>query len=277
MKLSLMTLGCPAWDLETICRQASAFGYDGIDFRGIQDQIDITRLAAFTTGVSQTARLLGEHGLVASGISSSIQVCSAERRAECLDEARRTIEVAMALGNANIRIFGEGRIDTNGHAAAATVGAECVRAILALPGAERLNWNFETHDHWIKSADCRLLLDVVADPAFGVAWDVGHTRRIGGETPDQTLAAIGDRLKYVHLKDALRAKGHPKAMTDGWRYVLPGQGELHLEEAITVLHQRGYDGWLMFEHEKRWHPELEEPEIAFPAFVQWANSIFAQW
>ncbi|MDB5328800.1 MAG: Xylose isomerase domain protein barrel [Phycisphaerales bacterium] len=79
-------------------------------------------------------------------------------------------------------------------------------------------------------------------------------------------------MHYVHLKDAVPAQGHAHAMADGWRYVLPGEGTLALGEAVAVLSDQGYDGWLVFEHEKRWHPELEEPDVAFPAFVRWAKA-----
>jgi sugar phosphate isomerase/epimerase len=62
-------------------------------------------------------------------------------------------------------------------------------------------------------------------------------------------------------------------MQDGWRYVFPGQGQLPLAEAIQLLKADGYDGWLVFEHEKRWHPILPEPEEAFPAFAKWVDSL----
>jgi sugar phosphate isomerase/epimerase len=57
--------------------------------------------------------------------------------------------------------------------------------------------------------------------------------------------------------------------------VLPGEGQLPLAESIALLHASGYDGWLQFEHEKRWHPELLEPEVAFPAFTAWARKLVA--
>jgi len=33
---------------------------------------------------------------------------------------------------------------------------------------------------------------------------------------------------------------------------------------LDVLRRGGYDGWLVAEWEKRWHPEIEEPEVALP-------------
>ncbi len=90
--------------------------------------------------------------------------------------------------------------------------------ILALDGAQDLYWLFETHDLWIKAEDCRLLLDHIPDPAFGALWDIGHTARVGGETPQQSYDAIGPRIGYTHIKDAVYNPDHPEAMADGWRY-----------------------------------------------------------
>ena len=272
MKLSITTLACPDWSLATVCEKAREYGYDGVDFRGLGESLDVTTMPEFTTGVSATARMLADHGLAVSGLSSGIRVCDVERRAACVEEARRTIGVALALGATDVRVFGEGRPDRDGYAAAAGGGVECVREILALPDAGRLRWNFETHDHWTRSTDCRRLLDAIVDPPFGAAWDVCHTVRVAGESASQTLDALGDRLRYVHVKDAARTPG-PATMADGWRYVLPGTGEIALDRAVAALRRHDYDGWLMFEHEKRWHPELEEPEVALPAFVRWAEAV----
>ena len=88
-------------------------------------------------------------------------------------------------------------------------------------------------------------------------------------------------MGYTHVKDAVFDPSHPQAMrekfedgeTFGWRYVLPGTGDLPLAQSIALLKAGGYDGWLMCEHEKVWHPELVEPEVIFPAFVQWAKAL----
>lgn len=263
MNLSFTTLGCPQWDLDTIIRRAAESGYAAVDFRGVQETLDVTTLPAFTTGVAETKRKLADAGLAVSGISSSIQVCQAGKYAANRDEARRTIAVATALECPNVRIFG-GKIDLAQRLAAAESGRKCVEAILALDGARDLHWLFETHDHWIRKADCQLLLDRIPNPEFGVLWDIEHTV-LGGETPAETYAAHGQRIGYTHFKDAVRdSQGE-------WHGVLPGTGELPLAEAVRVLKAGGYTGYLVFEHEKRWQPSLPEPEVALPAFVRWAR------
>ena len=37
-----------------------------------------------------------------------------------------------------------------------------------------------------------------------------------------------------------------------------------MRESLAALRAAGYDGWLTVEWEKRWHPELAEPEVALP-------------
>ncbi len=54
MKISFTTLGCPDWDLDDICVRVG--DYDGVDFRGLKETMDITQLLAFTSGVAETRR-----------------------------------------------------------------------------------------------------------------------------------------------------------------------------------------------------------------------------
>ncbi|MEO8612412.1 MAG: sugar phosphate isomerase/epimerase family protein [Chloroflexota bacterium] len=275
MKIAFMTLGCPNWNLNTICQRGREYGFDGVDFRGYLDEIDITKLPMFTTQADETRKRLNDAGLEVSAISTSIKVCSADDRAKNLDEARRTIEVSNKMGSTNVRVFGGGDLQKSTQAELAKVGLDCMRAILELDGASGLHWLFETHDNWIKASDCKLLLDNIDNPAFGALWDMGHTARVGGETPEQSYAAIGPRIGYTHVKDAVHDPHHEWAMDDGWHYVLPGEGQLPLAEAIRVLQSHGYDGWILFEQEKRWHPNLAEPEVAFPAFVKWIRPLLS--
>ncbi len=273
MKISFMTLGCPNWDLNTICKRGREYGYEGVDFRGYLDEIDITRLPEFTTHASQTRRKLADAGLAVSGISTSLRVCDVDNLDHNLEEAHRTIEVAKTFNAINARVFGGGNLERYTRDELAKVGCDCIERILELDGARDLHWLFETHDLWVQAQHCKLLLDSITDPAFGALWDMGHTWRVGGEKPGDSISAIGPRVGYTHVKDALYDPESPLAMGDGWRYVTPGKGELPLAESINLLKESGYDGWLVFEHEKRWHPNLPEPEAIFPEFVAWAKPL----
>src|SRR4051812_41290132 len=97
MKIAFTTLGCPNWDLDTICQKGHAYGFDGVDFRGYLDEIDITKLALFTTQGAETKQRLADAGLTVSGVSSGIKVCEAELKKANIEEAKRTIELASKL------------------------------------------------------------------------------------------------------------------------------------------------------------------------------------
>ena len=45
------------------------------------------------------------------------------------------------------------------------------------------------------------------------------------------------------------------------------------EACYRLLHSQGFDDYCTLEWEKRWHPEIEEPEIAFPDFVRFMKRL----
>ena len=272
MKLTLSTLGCPDWPLDTVCERARTYGFEGIDFRGLLDEVDVTRTPEFTNRIGETRETLDDSGLATSALGSSINICNADAVEENVAAAERYVDAARQLDAPYVRVFGGGDADARSRSDLAAVGGETMERILSVSGADEVTWLLETHDNWTSSDDCQLLLEQLPD-GVGILWDVGHTSRVGGETPAETLAAIGHQIEYVHVKDAVYDPSHPDAMDDGWRYVLPGEGDLPLAAALAELEDRGYDGWLMYEHEKRWHPELAAPEVAYPSFVDWFETV----
>jgi len=49
-------------------------------------------------------------------------------------------------------------------------------------------------------------------------------------------------------------------------------GEMPVRKVVEILKANGLDLFLSFEHEKKWHPELPEPEEAFPAYAEFMRS-----
>lgn len=271
MKISYTTLACPTWDLETICTQAVACGYDGIDFRGYLDEIDITKLPFFQNG--EAAAIISDHGLTVSGVSSSLRICDANHRQADLEEARRTIAVCQQLGAKHVRIFGGGDFENLTREAVAQIGHETMRQILELDGAKDLSWDFETHDVWIRASDCRMLLEMIPFPQFNILWDIGNTFMSTDDSPEEIYEQIGESISYCHFKDAVKANENATRHYLDWQYVDVGSGDLPMKAAVQMLESKGYQGWYVLEHEKRWHPDLKEPESAIRSFANWIHSI----
>lgn len=272
MKTSFTTLACPNWSLETIVRKAAECGFDGIDFRGTDQGLDITVQEQFQSGLAESRRLIDDHGLITSGVSSSISLCEADRLHDNIEEAKRTIEVANGLGAAQVRVFGNGD-ESADLSERVAVAKDCMDSIHALDGADQVDWLLEIHDIWLTSEDCNAMLDAVGRHQLGILWDIGHSTRIGTEPFEKTYEGLEDSIPCVHLKDAVYEPDHEYAMKDGWRYVLPGTGELPIAEAVRHLKKNNFDGWYVFEHEKRWHPSIEEPEEAIKAYLNWIRAI----
>jgi len=50
--------------------------------------------------------------------------------------------------------------------------------------------------------------------------------------------------------------------------VLTGRGEVPVKKQVQALVDIGYNGYFSYEWEKVWHPDLLEPEVAFPDYAE---------
>jgi glucosamine-6-phosphate deaminase len=184
-----------------------------------------------------------------------------------VDEAERSIELAARLGAPGIRVFGDRVQEGQDHETTRGWIAEALARLGETARAHGVEVWIESHGDF---AQARETLRVVpADPAAGVGvlWDPANAFE-AGEAPADGLAVLGDRVRHVHLKDVARqTTGEGRR---GWVPRLVGSGEFRPERVLAALRARGYDRWVSFEWEKRWHPALEEPEVALPHFVRWA-------
>ena len=55
---------------------------------------------------------------------------------------------------------------------------------------------------------------------------------------------------------------------------LCGEGDVPLAGIANALKTSGYDGYITFEWEKRWHREIPGPEVAVPHFARFIRALF---
>ena len=164
-------------------------------------------------------------------------------------ELPAALELADAWGAPIVRVFG-------GEAGVLDDVARRLEPTLERAEELGLTVALETHDDFSSAELVAELLRRVESPSFAAVWDVHHTYRVG-ESPQDAVRALGTRVALVHVKDARRRR-------DGWKLVALGDGEVPVRESLGSLREAGYEGWLTVEWEKRWHPELAEPELALP-------------
>lgn len=264
MKLSFTTLGCPSWDLNRIVENAANMGFDAVDFRGLLEDIDITRRPEFTTDINKTKKLFADYGIAVSGISISARfaVVNPAERMEQFDEARRNMALAAELNAPVVRIYG-GTIP-KGYTAE-TIMPVIVRNLREI-GDEAEDYGvtlaLETHDDWTSSSLCARLMREVNHKRIRILWDLHHPYRMKGEPPEVTYSNLAPYIVNIHVKDSVvDSEGRV-------RYVLLGEGTVPIRKMLSMLIEGGYRGYATLEWEKRWHPYLLNPETVFPQYVQ---------
>lgn len=272
MRLAFSSLACPSWSVQEVADKAAAYGYQGVELRLIDgetfepssfDASDRTRIK----------RRFRDAGQAIIGLGSSIGIASGEEG--LAKQIKGWLELANEWESPLVRVFGRapgGIVDDEAVAGAAGVVEE------ALPAAERLGVAIalETHDTFSRSADVIKVLARVPSPSFGAIWDTHHPHRMG-ETPDEVWNNIGDRLLHVHVKDARLRPEASSSPEDpkSWELVLLGEGEVPCKQIVDLVRANGWDRWLAAEWEKKWHPEIAEPEVALPQHLEVLRSWIA--
>lgn len=265
MKTSFSTLACPDWDLAQILRAAVRYGYDGVELRVVSRELDLWKLPEFTPfALAGTRRMIEDHGLAVASMGSSACFHASDplERARNFDSALRMAELAAGLGAPSIRVFGD-RIQP-GNTRAQT--AEWLSDSLNLL-AERLKpsgvevW-LETHGDFATAAEVDDVLSQVNSASVGIIWDPANAFEQSGEAP-RISSQMAPTIRHVHLKDMKKdAQGQN-------HYVLTGKGNFPLRTMFALLAVIQFDGFVSFEWEKLWHPELAGPETALPHFMKW--------
>jgi sugar phosphate isomerase/epimerase len=255
-----------------VLEQADRLGYAGIELRGIQGDMDLTKRPELTgDGLKQTRRDLEARGIVVTDLGASAHMHEKDPalRTAQLDEGRRFIDLAHALGVRYVRMFGDKMPPDEPKEDALKRIVDGFQQMAAYAKPAGVTVLIESHGDFTHSADLQTIIEGVGSPAFALLWDAHHTFVAGGEAPADTYQRLGRYMRHTHLKDS-------KPEGSDHHYVLTGTGVVPVKEQVRVLATNGYKGFYCYEWEKKWHPEIEEPEVAFPHYVKVMTDYLAQ-
>ncbi len=262
MKVSFSTLGCPDFEWADIYSMAKDLGFDGVEIRGLGDDISALNAPPFTAErLPQTVQKLNQLHLEISCLSCNCCLKFAEREEENRGEILAYIELAQKLGAPYIRILADLHKEPEGEVDDEAI----IRQLKALaPEAEKAGVTLlvETNGVYADTARLRNLLEHVASDAVAALWDMHHPYRIMGEQPETTVQNLGAYIKYIHVKDSVQTP-------NGVEYRLMGEGDLPIDEMIFALRSINYDGYISLEWVKRWAPDLSDAGIVFPHFINY--------
>jgi sugar phosphate isomerase/epimerase len=261
--IAFSTLGCPSWRWKTILDQADRLGYAAIELRGVAGEMDLTKVPELSgSQLPATKKTLDALGIVVSDLGSSATMHeTGDARAKTLDEGRRFIDLAHAMGVKYVRVFGDRMPPGEPRQAVLARVVEGFQQLCSHAAQAGVTVLMESHGDFTHSNDIVWIREHVGSDAFALLWDAHHTFVEGGEQPADTWEAIGRWVRHTHLKDS-------KPAGSDRRYVLTGTGEVPVKTQVEVLARAGYKGFYCYEWEKKWHPEIEEPEVAFPHYAR---------
>jgi len=264
VKLGFSTLGCPDWSEAEIAEFAAKYGFDGVELRCHTDGNHISPEAT-DLEIDDTKETFAAAGASVFSIAGYARFTSAdaEERTSNVVEAKKDIDVASRLGAQFVRFFG-GRIGERvSMDDAIAYGGECLAELGDYAEGTGVRVAMETHDDFCAAADLVRMLDAAGSDNVCACWDLHHPLNIGNEPLAKTASLLKDRTGYCHVKDAFT-----DTVGEGKRnIVLLGAGDMPLVKILRQLQEDGFDGFLSFEWEKKWHQEIPEPEIAIPHYA----------
>jgi sugar phosphate isomerase/epimerase len=265
MNLCFSTLACPDWTISQILAVAAKAGYSAIELRFVENEDSLWKLPAFQgTELTVTKRRLQDLGIAVSCVDTSCRFHFPEvaERKRWLDEGQRMADVAATLGAPGIRVFGDTIQPGSDRESTRTWIADSLRKLAENIRSTGVSVWLETHGDFAGGAETAAIVAEAAFSGVGVVWDPANCFLQFHERPREGAAHMGSIIRHVHVKD-LRQNG------DAWNPVLTGNGTFPLAEVRIALDSFNYRGFISFEWEKKWHPEIPDANIALPQFAQW--------
>ncbi len=261
MKISFSTLGCPDFSWTDIYSMAKDLGFNGIEVRGLGDQIYAVKAKPFTDeNIADTVAKLDKLGLEIPCLSSGCALKYADKHDDIVEEITQYVNLAAKLGTPYIRILGdltpapEGEVDDD-------VVCSILKELAEIAAPKGVMLLVETNGVYADTARLRALLDKVAHSSVAALWDVHHPYRYMNESAQTTVDNLGDYIKYIHVKDSVMEDG--KVV-----YKMMGEGDIPIREMLSTLQKIGYDGFITLEWVKRWSRDLYAAGIIFPQFAR---------
>jgi sugar phosphate isomerase/epimerase len=271
VKLGFSTLGCPNYTVEQYISMARNNDYDGVEIRFTRGQVALENLEEFKpSGIKKTRQLFEASGIDVVSIDTGVRFTSPDpdERNRQFEAAKVYMGIASELNAPYIRVFGGPVPQTQDREETTRWIAEGL-ARTSREGASRgVTVLLETHDSFCTSRRISELFAYGCDENMVILWDVLHSYRHGESFAD-TYEKLGSRIKLIHFKDSYRYSA------TSFDFKLMGDGKIPFGDCVSYLKQVGYEGYVNFEWEKAWHPEIAEPEVAIPHFAAFMKPLLS--
>ncbi|MBQ8208332.1 MAG: sugar phosphate isomerase/epimerase [Clostridia bacterium] len=267
MKLSITTLGCCDWSLNKVVGYFKDLGVSGIEIRGLKDTMNPLEMDCFSPeNENDTKKYLKANEMKIVCLDTSCKFDNHEIAKKSIVEGKTAIDVAARFDIPFIRVFGN-KIPEIGEENRDEIENLMISSLAELSdyaSEKNVKVLLETHGNVCNIENIKKTVEALKEhPGFGILWDIAHSDKYYAEDIEEFYELIKPLLCHMHFKDHFRLPEHQNKLTDF------GEGEIPIAKIVGILKKDGYDGYISFEHERKWNPDLPAPEIAFPKFVNY--------
>lgn len=268
MKLAFSTLGNPNWSFIRILEEAQKLGFAAIEIRGIEGRMLAGDIPQFFSENQKTTKIqLKKHHLHICGFGTSVSFHDLDKYDTMIEEGKTAIDICSQMEIPFIRVFGD-RIDSeNLRTQIINNVIKGIKALCTYAQGKNVKVLLEVHGNFNTIENIMPVLGALNNyQEFGILWDIAHSDKIYKEDYIKFYNVIKPFIYHIHIKDHFRDDSK-------FELCLIGEGDIPIKDIVTTLIADNYNGYMSLEWEKKWHPELPEAEVAYPAYVNFMNSI----
>lgn len=271
-KIAGHTMGTPEYTVTEAIQLFHNIGLDGAEIVvqdnykcGIPTECSEEKLQE----VRRKAEEMGIKIIALTPYNSYFNSLDEEVRHKELEGIRKVIGYAKYLGAKYIRIYAGNyaATDTDSDGRKKEKLIESMKELGEDAKAAGVTLVMENHFNTM-TVSARQSMDVaeaVNHPNVGILYDQANLTFTLQEDYEEAIAIQMDRVKYVHVKDLdFKSENHefisdevshPKEEDRNVVTRIVGQGCIKWPKILQNMHDKGYDGWLSLEYERRWHPD----------------------
>lgn len=288
------TMGTPEYTVEQALTLFRDIGLDGAELvvqDGYRCAIPQQAEQHELEKIRNTADRLGLKIIALTPYYSRFNDLEAGVREAEIQGIRRVIEYAGVLGAKYIRIYAGNYAQTD------TDPGEKKRACLVDSmrrlgeEAQRAGVTLVMENHFntmtVSAADSISVAQEINHPAVGILYDQANLTFTGNEPWERALELQFAEIRYTHVKDLVfRGENteftssdvsHPKEEERNVTTKIVGEGVIPWPAILQALKDRGYEGWLSLEYERRWHPQdIPDARIGMKRSADYLRSCFKQ-
>ena len=252
MKLSFSTRGWPSLSFGEMLDVALDMGFAGVEVYNLTkfDPLMDKDGPFHKYNTAATVRELREKGISIPCFDTSLDISSDEN---AISSAKALIEIARNARVPYVVVCALTDHEETVYAA--------LEALLPLAEEKEVSILLKTSGIYSDTARLRRALDFFASDHLAALWDVHHPYRDHGESGDTTIKNLGAYIAHVHMRDS----------DDSGIYQLIGEGTMPIDSVMRALSSVNYDAFISLEWKPEWLPDLQDPEIIFPHFVNYMS------